>query len=349
MHFSSLAGLCRAASLAAALAFGTCTVQAQDLLARQAPIDRRLRAVDSITIQRLTAQPTVDLATASAIYNQAWDTGRAHPYSREQQSNLPDSLCIDLTGFAMPTTSRQVTSRFGYRPRFRRQHKGLDIKVYTGDTIYAAFDGKVRVTRYDAGGYGNYIVVRHPNGLETIYGHLSKQLVETNQEVKAGEPIGLGGNTGRSFGSHLHFETRVLGEAIDPALLFDFAAQDVTCNVFTYHREGGDRVERTANRIMAENEAAANGNERVLASAEQSAGSQHDNADAATAGGVAGRNAATVAETAGNTRAAHFYKVRTRETLAEVAHKLGISPQRLAKANSLGTSAKLRTGQILRY
>ena len=86
----------------------------------------------------------------------------------------------------------------------------------------------MRIVRYEAQGYGNYIVIRHPNGLETIYGHLSKQLVHVNQNVKAGEPIGLGGNTGLSFGSHLHFETRLLGEAIDPSLLFDFPQQDVT-------------------------------------------------------------------------------------------------------------------------
>ena len=100
----------------------------------------------------------------------------------------------------------------------------------------SAFDGKVRVVRYDEGGYGYYVVVRHPNGLETIYGHLSKQLVQTDQEVRAGEPIGLGGNTGRSFGSHLHFETRLAGEAINPELLFDFAAQDVTADFYTFRK-----------------------------------------------------------------------------------------------------------------
>ena len=156
-----------------------------------------------------------------------WNTERAHPYTEKQvASALPDSVKIDLRGFCMPTPSRNVTSRYGYRPAFRRVHKGLDIKVYTGDTIDAAFAGKARV-------------VRHHNGLETIYGHLSKQLVTTNQEVKAGEPIGLGGNTGRSFGSHLHFETRVLGQPINPELLFDFPQQDVTGDFYVFHRPAG--------------------------------------------------------------------------------------------------------------
>lgn len=89
-------------------------------------------------------------------------------------------------------------------------HNGLDIKVYIGDTIRAAFSGKVRMVKYERRGYGKYVVIRHENGLETVYGHLSKQIVDENQYVEAGEPIGLGGNTGRSTGSHLHFE-RVLG------------------------------------------------------------------------------------------------------------------------------------------
>ena len=98
----------------------------------------------------------------------------------------------------------------------------------------------MRIARYEPSGYGNYIVIRHPNGLETIYAHLSKQLVRANQNVKAGEPIGLGGNTGLSFGSHLHFETRLLGEAIDPSLLFDFAQQDVTGDYYVFHKNASD-------------------------------------------------------------------------------------------------------------
>lgn len=112
--------------------------------------------------------------------------------------------------------------------RWGRAHQGLDIKVYIGDTIRAAWSGKVRVVKYDARGYGKYVVIRHPNGLETYYGHMSKQLVSANEYVKAGQPIGLGGNTGRSTGSHLHFETRLCGHALNPALFFDFPNQDIT-------------------------------------------------------------------------------------------------------------------------
>lgn len=219
----------RRATLSILLAGVGTTAYCQDLIARQATVDRRQRAIDSVAIQRAIDRD-LEMNLNSDIYS-SWITNRAHPYTA---ADVPDSFRIDLRGFCMPTTSRNVTSRYGYRPTFRRVHKGLDIKVYTGDTIVSAFDGKVRVVRYDAGGYGNYVVIRHNNGLETIYGHLSKQLVKGDQEVRAGEPIGLGGNTGRSFGSHLHFETRLAGEAINPELLFNFPAQDVLCDFYTF-------------------------------------------------------------------------------------------------------------------
>ena len=212
--------------------------QAQDLLARQAPVDHRLKAVDSVHIKRLIMNESAgDELISKNLYDDSWETQRVHAYGSK---SLPESYKIDLRGFAMPTPSRKVTSRFGYRPRFRREHKGVDVKVNTGDTIYAAFDGKIRVVRFEANGYGNFVVIRHPNGLETVYAHLSKHLVSTNQTVRRGQPIGLGGNTGRSFGSHLHFETRLLGQAINPELMFDFANQDVTGDFFVYHKNGGN-------------------------------------------------------------------------------------------------------------
>ena len=202
-------------------------VAAQDLLANQAPIDRKMKAVDAKMLQQLLE--TEEQASPAADLYKDWDNRYAH-----KAGDLPDTLTINLRNFAMPTPSRVITSNFG--PRWGRQHRGLDIKVYIGDTIKAAFSGKVRVVRYEAKGYGNYVVIRHNNGLETIYGHLSKHLVKENQIVRAGEPIGLGGNTGRSTGSHLHFETRLNGVALNPCLFFDFRNQDVTGNYYFFRR-----------------------------------------------------------------------------------------------------------------
>jgi len=111
----------------------------------------------------------------------------------------------------------------GFGPRRRIFHFGTDIKLQKGDSVLAAFEGIVRVVKFDRRGYGNAIVIRHPQGIETIYGHLSKVLVSTNQHIKAGELIGLGGSTGRSTGAHLHFEVRYHGEPFDPSCFYDFA------------------------------------------------------------------------------------------------------------------------------
>lgn len=160
---------------------------------------------------------------AEELYNSNWDTVHVNPFLKSPV-NFPDSYSIDCNSFTMPIDYEEikVTSRYG--PRRRRMHRGIDLKVYVGDTIRAAFDGKVRIKSFERRGYGYYLVLRHPNGLETVYGHLSKFLVTENQVVRAGEAIGLGGNTGRSTGSHLHFETRFLGKDINPEDIIDFAS-----------------------------------------------------------------------------------------------------------------------------
>lgn len=229
------------------LAFVSLNASGQDLLARQAPIDRKLKAVDSLALIKQIKSEQAAYPAYSLYPN--WNNDRVHAYGSAVE--IPDTFRIDLTGFAMPTNQTKITSNFG--PRWRRMHNGIDIKVYIGDTIRAAFDGKIRMVKYERRGYGKYVVIRHDNGLETVYGHLSKQLVAENEYVKAGEPIGLGGNTGRSTGSHLHFETRFLGQAINPAFMFDFERQDIVADNFVFRR-GNNRLSPstvTNSRLMA--------------------------------------------------------------------------------------------------
>ena len=228
------------------LMLASSNVFGQDLLARQAPIDRKLKAIDSVALIRqihkeMAAYP------AYSLYPD-WNNSRVHAFGNIA---IPDSFRIDMTGFCMPTSNTKITSKFG--PRRRRMHNGLDVKVYIGDTIRAAFSGKVRMVKYERRGYGQYIVIRHENGLETVYGHLSKQLVKEDQYVEAGEVIGLGGNTGRSTGSHLHFETRFLGQAINPALLFDFEKQDIVADSYLFQKgRNRYRNNRNANVITSD-------------------------------------------------------------------------------------------------
>jgi murein DD-endopeptidase MepM/ murein hydrolase activator NlpD len=155
---------------------------------------------------------------ADDIYNNIWRSDHVNPYKIPIDS-LPDSVRIDCSHFVVPVPG-QVTSAFG--PRRYRFHYGTDLRLNVGDSVRAAFSGKVRIIEYEARGYGNYIVIRHDNGLETVYGHLSAVLVNLNQKIKAGELIAYGGNTGHSTGPHLHFETRYLGNAVNAATIIDF-------------------------------------------------------------------------------------------------------------------------------
>lgn len=299
------------------LAVTSTTANAQDLLARQAPVDRKMAAVDTIMLRNITMREELESPSADLYAN--WDNKYAH-----RATELPETYKIDLRRFTMPTTSRVITSNFG--SRWGRQHKGLDIKVYIGDTIRAAFSGKVRIVRYEAGGYGKYIVIRHNNGLETIYGHLSKQLVEENQEVRSGEVIGLGGNTGRSTGSHLHFETRLCGVALNPALMFDFRAQDVTGDYYAFNKETYDNESTNATRLRGKQDSS-------------TYASTNSSDDYAT-------NKRT---TSGLTDQISYHKVKKGETLDRIAKMRGVSVEKICKLNHITKTMRLRPGQILRY
>ena len=131
---------------------------------------------------------------------------------------LPD---YDPQDFYRPVRGR-VTSLYGFRPSFGRIHKGIDLAVNIGDTVRAALPGVVARVAYDPGGYGHYVVLVHNNGMETRYAHLKAPATTLGAMLSAGDPLGLGGNTGNSTGPHLHFEIRYRGTAIDPSSLFVF-------------------------------------------------------------------------------------------------------------------------------
>ena len=296
--------------------FSTLPMAAQDLLARQAPIDRKMKAVDSLALKRLSFTENYD-SPAEDLYED-WNNKYAH-----RESALPDSFRISLQDFCMPTESRVLTSNFG--ARWGRQHKGLDIKVYIGDTIRAAFAGKVRIVRYEGRGYGKYVVIRHYNGLETIYGHLSAQLVTEDQEVQAGDAIGLGGNTGRSTGSHLHFETRLCGVALNPALLFDFRNQDVVDDYYMFRKSSYQKESALANRLRG-----VNGSEFAELGGEE-------------------LQTASAVPVVSYARPSRLHKVRKGESLYSIARKHGTTVDKLLKLNHMRRSASLRPGQILKY
>jgi hypothetical protein len=209
----------------------------EDTLNNKLPVD----SISPIELQEESFQNSIDelLEENPGMDLSGWDNKMINNGSFDP-SKMTDTIRIMLYDslknlrFVDPFKN-YITSGFG--PRRRIYHYGVDIKLQVGDSVRAAFDGIVRVTKYDRRGYGNVVVVRHLNGIETIYGHLSKVMVETNQRVKAGEIIGLGGNTGRSTGSHLHFETRYHGAAFDPTYFFDFENSMVKCDTLILSRK----------------------------------------------------------------------------------------------------------------
>ena len=290
-------------------------VMAQDLLARQAPIDRKMKAVDSVALHRLILNEQIE--TPAADLYEDWNNKYAH-----RATALPDTFKINLRGFCMPTDNRVVTSNFG--ARWGRQHKGIDVKVYIGDTIRAAFSGKVRMVKYEAGGYGKYVVIRHGNGLETIYGHMSKHLVAEDEIVEAGQPIGLGGNTGRSTGSHLHFETRLCGVALNPALMFDFKNQDVVGDYYMFYRDTYQKESIVANRLRG-----VNGRGDIASDEDM--------------------ELVIAAPEATYTKNVKFHKVKSGETLSSIARKRHTTVNAICKLNRIGKNIRLMPGQILKY
>lgn len=162
---------------------------------------------------------------SSLSYNWPWNNDICFPSHRSNNLRLlNDTLVLNLVdslhpNFVMPYKGR-VTSRYGFRGR--RYHKGIDLAIPVGDTIYAAFDGKVRYAKYNHGGFGNLVIIRQYNGLETYYAHMSKLIVHPNEWVKAGTPIGLGGASGHAFGSNLHFEVRFYDKPINPEEIINF-------------------------------------------------------------------------------------------------------------------------------
>lgn len=285
-----------------------------DLIARQENIGNQISVKD--TQQFLDQLFKEEEEPEMDIYTEGWESKRVNPF---KESEVPSSKVIDVSNFHMPTPG-YITSPYGYRKRFRRQHKGVDLKLQIGDTVRAAFDGRVRLTNFERRGYGYYVIVRHPNGLETVYGHLSKFLVKPDQYVKAGEPIALGGNTGRSFGAHLHFETRFMGYPINPSAIFDFANQTVHTDTYTFDKHTYKKARNF----------------------DPAANTEYARQYRAT------HPARPTASTGSSKSAAASYTIRRGDTLSRIASRNGVTVRQLCRLNGLTTKSKLQPGKKLR-
>ncbi len=256
-------------------------------------------------------------ASVSACNDQLshpWNNHKCYPSEKQNNSHLrrlKDTLWLCVVDeehqeFEMPFDGL-VTSRYGYRKG--RYHNGIDIDLEVGDTVKSAWAGRVRYAQYNKGGFGNLVIIRHYNGLETFYAHLSNLMVQPNQEVKAGEAIGLGGNTGRSRGSHLHFEVRFYDAPINPEEVIDFKNQRIKKENLLLHadifRPGAKPSDAVTKRY----------NSKALANSDKSN---------------------------------KYYRVQSGDTLSRIASRHGTSVSKLCRLNGIRASSTLNIGRTLR-
>ena len=246
-----------------------------------------------------------EVAKDSTIFEKYWDTTTLFPYKEVDMSGMPKSVVIDLVD---SLTSYHCPYQGSVHPRGKY---GPPLKM--GDPVYATFCGRVRISQYNKGGYGNLVIIRHDNGLETYYGHLSERLVEPDQWVEAGQIIGLGGSTGRSTGPHLHFETRYYGQSFDPERLIDFKNGTLSRETFLlkksffsiYSNAGQDFEDEIANEEQDKKEAA-------------------------------------------EKAAMKYYKIRSGDTLGGIARRYGTTVTNLCRLNGIKSTTVLRIGRSLR-
>lgn len=302
-----------------------------DLLAKQSRVKDQIQVKEA---QKYAADLYEECEPEPDIYTEGWESNLVNCY---KDANVPNTKVLDVRHYVMPIKGNYVTSHYGYRPQFGRTHKGIDLRAAVGDTVYSAFSGRVRLTRFERGGYGFYVIVRHENGLETVYGHLSRFLVKPDQYVKAGQPIALSGNTGRSTGPHLHFETRFMGYAINPEAIFDFANRCTHTDSYTFSK---------ANYTKARDYAPSkryNQAKKSAAEEKETANNKKNNNK---------KEQSTVASTKKSTKerrkeSRSTYQVRAGDNLTKIAQNNGMTVAQLKKLNGL-TSDNVVEGKVLR-
>ncbi len=289
-------------------------------------------------------RPSMQLYDELPVYADHWDTTQLFSYKSVELADLPERIDLALINAAdeyhVPITGA-VRSPYGVRRR--RNHNGIDIPLRTGDPIYATFEGKVRYSKYNTGGYGNLVILRHKNGLETWYGHLSRSNVTENQYVKAGEVIGYGGNTGRSTGPHLHYEMRYYDQSFDPQHLIAFPDGGLKTEVFAleksyfniHSRASEELIEDEVDDEMWDSEL------QLLAEMGDTIASRQLLANAVAREQEAERKRQEAAR-------AVYHTIASGDMLGTIAGRYGVSIDQICRLNGITRSTILRLGRQVR-
>lgn len=277
---------------------------------------------------------------SAEAYGAHWDTINLFAYRDVELGDLPEVTHLNLTDsartqFRAPAVGR-VLSKYGVRGR--RNHNGTDIQVAHGQPVYAALDGIVRFSRWNSGGFGNLIVVRHRNGMETYYAHLSRRAVVAGEWVAAGQVIGYGGRTGRASGNHLHFETRFSDQSFDPERLIDFETGGLRHADFELRKEYFSISSRAVEGIESDPD-------EVVVADSLGADAPAPLVDSLAAGG------GTQAD-AGSGRTAEpepvYHTIKSGDTLLALALHYDTTVGRICTLNGIARTTTLRIGKKLR-
>lgn len=280
------------------------------------------------------------------LYSEHWDTEHIFAYRSVELTDLPAVVDVNLISsldeFHFPITGK-VFSKYG--PRGRRSHNGVDIPLKTGEPIYAVFDGRVRYSKYNTGGYGNLVIIRHQNGLETYSAHLSKRNVEDGEYVKAGQVIGFGGSTGRSRSPHLHFEVRYCDQTFDPEHLFDFENGNIKYQTFALEKSYFNIRSRASDQLEDHDFddfaslTITEGGEEVTSEDILNHIAQAQTKQAANA------KKTTVSADSGD---AVYHVVKQGDMLGKIAPRYGVSIDQICRLNGITRTTVLKLGRQLR-
>lgn len=280
----------------------------------------------------------IDKINSNEFVVSHWDTTQVFAYKDTPYSALPPivelKLINNVDDFHAPTIG-SVFSKYG--PRRRRNHNGVDISMRLGEPLYATFEGKIRYARYNFGGFGYLVIIRHTNGLESWYGHLSRLNVACGDVVKAGQVIGFAGNTGRSRGNHLHYEMRYKDQTFDPEFLIDFENGLLRYEVFALEKSFFN-INSHASEILEDAD-----DDYVLLGSMLSEASDSAAYVASIAEKKVEAQRAEVSQSS-----AVYHTVRQGDMLGKIAGKYGVSIDQLCRLNKITRTTVLRLGQKLR-
>ncbi len=288
-------------------------------------------------------RPSLRTLDSLPVYAQHWDTSQVFAYKSIEYADLPPVIDLkivkDLSEFTPPVVGN-VLSKYG--PRRRRNHNGVDIPLKVGEPIRAAFDGRVRYAKYNTGGFGNLVIVRHPNGLETWHAHLSKLNVQVNEYVKTGQVIGFSGNTGRSRGPHLHFEMRYCDQTFDPEFIIDFPTGCLKYQTFALEKSFFN-IHSRASEILEEDD----DDFPLLASAEGDSTTTSTDILARIAEAQNKEKAESQRSTLSQSTAV-YHTIRSGDMLGKLAIKYGVSIDQICRLNKISRTTILQLGRKLR-